>query len=192
MKPIITFVLDAKPTLYNFRHRTNLVLLIGMLSALSVSAQSQKFTDVWKVDVGPFVAVPIRTFRFSHSFGFGVDASATRPIPGVPGLSAGGRFYYGHFLAKPDQLFFEESKDANLVGICAEANYVYQEKFVAGIDLGLGLRFPSFFGSTGFARGAYIGYQLPVKDRTVTVSLIYMNRTTIATQFIGLRGSIRI
>lgn len=155
-----------------------------------VVAQAFKFTGPWKFDVGPAVAIPRWSFTAFNSAGFGVDASASSPVSILENLYVGGRVYVTHFLPKKELGFIYDDlfRPANLIGIVADAHYLHQEKFVVGGNVGLGLRFPAFFGTGGLARSVYVGYQMPVGSRAFTIAL-NLNRTTLATWNLGLRGS---
>ncbi|MRS61725.1 hypothetical protein [Larkinella terrae] len=169
-----------------------LFVLMGVMGILSATAQSSKFPGDWKADVGLLVAKPVWAFGTTHSFGFGIDASLTRPLPQVKNLYVGGRVYFAHYLAKKETAFiFATGDPANLIGILGDAHYVYQDKFVVGGNLGLGLRFPAYFGTAGLARAGYVGYQLPVNNRPLTLA-VCLSRTTLATHVFALRASIRL
>ncbi|RRB02599.1 hypothetical protein [Larkinella rosea] len=169
-----------------------LLALLGTLGRLSAPAQSIKFPGDWKADVGLMVAKPVWAFGTTHSVGFGVDASLTRPLSEVKNLYVGGRVYFAHYMAQKETAFiFATGDPANLIGILGDAHYIYQDKFVFGANLGLGLRFPAYFGTAGLARAGYIGYQLPVNNRMLTLA-VCLSRTTLATHVFALRGSISL
>ncbi|MGA0559822.1 hypothetical protein ACO2Q8_24385 [Larkinella sp. VNQ87] len=187
----VDFLLSGLKTVRLIRAGFSTVL-VSIWAIVSVAAQPSVSLATWRIDVGLSLAKPVWSFGSFHSVGFGIDASATRPVSVLENLYVGGRLNYTHFLARKETAyFFSTGEAANLVSVLGEAHYVHQDKYVIGGNLGLGLRFPSFFGSSGFARAGYIGYQLPVNNRILTVAL-YLSRTTFATHAFGLRGNIRL
>ena len=179
--------------------KTQYFLFAGLLILLlagRASAQTEpvKFTGPWEFNAGPMLTVPMWSFSSFNSVGFGVDASAHRPVSVLENLYVGGRVYAMHVLKKngPTGFIFDYLyKPATLIGIVADAQYRYQQKYIVGGNIGFGLRFPEYFGSTGLARSVYVGYQMPLGSKALTIDL-NLNRTTFASWNLGLRGSFRL
>jgi hypothetical protein len=152
-------------------------------------AQKEKFFDVWKVEAGPTVSLPQWAFKMFNSAGVGVDIGVTRSFPKVKNLYFGGRIFYTYYFAKKhtDIGFGSATEPFHMIGVVADAHYIFRDRYVGGVNLGIGIPTIQYDG-IGLARTAYIGYRLPVQEHFLTPAF-YMNRTTYATWNIGLRVS---
>lgn len=146
----------------------------------------EKDSGKWFIEAGPYIGIARWTLGITNSLGIGVDARAARKFG--ENFSGGGRISYGYFLGKNKKNI--QGKGISLMGIYANLQYVHDEKYVVGGDLGFGFSSSDGNSNTGFARNGYLGYQFKHDERLITVAA-YLNRTTFATYNIGIKSWIR-
>ncbi len=147
-----------------------------------VKAQDKK----WFVEAGPYVGISAWTLSVGHSLGIGADARIARDL--WDNFSGGGKITYGYFFGK--KIGDAKIPGVSLMGFYANLQYTHEGKYVIGGDAGLGYSFGGGESVTGFARTGYLGYQFTRDGRLFTIAA-YLNRTTLATYNIGVRGWMR-
>lgn len=137
----------------------------------------------WIIEAGPYIGRAAWTLGTSRSFGLGLDGRVAKDLGS--NLSAGGRFSIGNFFGK--KVGGAKFKGITLIGLYANLQYTYLEKFLAGGDLGLGFSASDGNSELGFAKTAYLGYSFDIDTHKLSLAL-YWNRTTFATHNIGVKA----
>jgi hypothetical protein len=152
----------------------------------TVSAQqspAEKQQKQWIIEAGPYIGRAAWALGNTRSFGLGLDGRVAKDLGS--NFSAGGRLSFGNFFGKTVGGF--KFKGITLIGLYANLQYTYLEKFLAGGDLGLGFSATDGNSELGFARTAYLGYSFNLNAHKLSLAL-YWNRTTFATHNIGVKA----
>ena len=168
---------------------------IACLTLLSLqitiaTAQDAKGIYPWITEVGPSLAIPIRTLHTATSFGVGGDLRISREVSSIKNFSAGARLAYNVFFGKKDQSTFTKGKTIHNIGLFASLQYIAYDNLVLEADVGLGIT-SGWFNTIGLARSGFIGYKLPDLKRNVKIG-VFMSRITFATLHMGIKGTIQI
>lgn len=162
------------------------VLVLLCAGHTSLLFAQEKTSESWFVEAGPYLGIARWTLGITNSLGLGVDGRFGRNFS--ENFSGGGRVSYAYFFGKNKKNI--DGKGISLAGIYANLQYVYDEKYVVGGDLGVGFSSSDGNSEIGFARNGYLGYQFTYEERLITIAA-YLNRTTFATYNIGIKGWIR-
>lgn len=167
--------------------RFSIFLILLCIGLGSLNAQSNRQDNRWALNAGPVIALPNKFLHNFHSFGVGADFSALHAIK--DGWSAGGRANYVYFFGKQSSNLYGPTVSSHydathIFNILAEVNYLFQNNFMVGVDLGLGLSLTHVYVDASFARIAYVAYQLSLK-KPILVAL-YFDETNFQKNF-GLR-----
>ena len=159
-----------------------------LLSIQIANAQNKDRSSDWIMEAGPSFALPIRTLHTSTSFAVGADFKVSHPVSSIDNFSVGARVSYNLFFSKKFPGLSQKPKNVNNIGLFASFQYLALEKLILEADLGLGIS-TNWINTLGFARGGFIGYQLPNTKKPITVG-VFMNRITFATLHAGVKAMV--
>lgn len=155
-------------------------------------AQPKETNDRWSINAGPVVAFPVRYLHLFHSFGIGADVAATHSINNG-NWSAGGRANYTYFFGKSTNMSYGNTGShydaVHLFNVLAELNYLFNNRMIAGVDLGLGADITSGTTNATFARIAYLAYQMHMAHAIIIA--LFFDQTNLQ-KHIGLRASFQL
>ncbi len=160
------------------------LLLLFLALPVLTNAQQKKTDRDWKFYVGPNIALPVRYLNLFNGLGIGASAVALRQF--ASNFEAGGRVNYNYFFGRKADAYYGAAryKATNLLNILAEAKYIFDNGFQAGLNLGVGLSFSGNEKNSDLARLIFIAYQLQ-QFRNAVIGA-YFNQTNYQKQ-VGVR-----